>query len=408
MRRQLELGDERPQFAHIQIDLLERACPQAELLLVVQARHSDPGPIGPLRAQRVLARHHHRYGGSGQEGLGRRPLVAVQFAGLDEQRGGQQDRLALPQAGEPVALRGVGRHVLGAHRVEPEPRAGGRGGAEVGPAAQVAAGHLDQCPVRPALGEPVRGEVVRGRQRLRHRGAAELPVQPGVQVGRAQQEVQDPLVQPQPGGRQPRRVVQFDDPPAPERGDGRERAPVRFREGGEGEGEGREGPLRVTAGGGTASGRRGLQLYCGGEEYEVPLEGGEAEAGSEGVERGGPGAWCEFGSGGTAAPLRDARRMRVDTGQDTPDLRGQRRTARIRLRRTLFVRPHVLTCPRRLHAVSLLRGLGGPGRCLARARRGLGRGFRDRLRRGLRRLLGRRRGGRVRLLVHNFFGSGLT
>lgn len=268
------------------------------MFLVVQARNAHPFAARPLRRPWDLAGDDYGHGGTGQECLGCRPLVPVELAHLDEQRGRQQDRLALPEPGEAVAGGGVGRDVLGVHRVDPEPGAGGRGCGDVCAAAQVAADQLDEerrvrAPAhRPARGDPVRRQVVRGRQAVGDRGAAQLAVQPGVQVGRAEQEVQDALVEPEPGHGQPRLVVELHQAPAAQWGDRGERAPVRLGQRGQGEREGGVGPLRIAAGGGAACGRGGVQLVGGGEQNEVALEGGESEAGGQGRERGGGRGGC--------------------------------------------------------------------------------------------------------------------
>lgn len=204
MRRQRELRDEIPQIvlAHLRY-VRERVGPHTQLLLRVQRRHGHPLAAWPGGLPGIGTGDDERNGRALDERVRGRRLVAVELADLDEQRGGQHDGLALPQPCQPVALDRIGGHVVGGHGVQTEPRTARRRRGDVGTGPQIAADEFDperrmRPGTRPACGDLARSQVVRGGQRLRYGRTAQQSVQPGVQIGRADEEVQDALVEAQP------------------------------------------------------------------------------------------------------------------------------------------------------------------------------------------------------------------
>jgi hypothetical protein len=148
----------------------------------------------------------------------------------------------------------------------------------------------------PDVGDALRRDLLGDRQSLGTRGRLDETVQTRVEVGGAEEEVEDALVDADARGGQGTGLVDGQQKPAAQGRDRGQGTPMGIAECGQTQAEGREGELR-TRGGRTRGRRARVDLGRRGQNQQVVLEGGEAEAGADGVQGGDAGERGFIGRG---------------------------------------------------------------------------------------------------------------
>ena len=133
-------------------------------------------------------------------------------------------------------------------------------------------------------GDRLGGAQVGSGERGGRRHARDDPAEPLVEVLEPGEVVQDALLDPQWPRRERLARLEVDELPVAERAGGRERAPVRIRERGEREPEGRPLDELVPCGACAQPGEARVELDPGTEQQHVALERGEPEAGGHAFE----------------------------------------------------------------------------------------------------------------------------
>ena len=208
---------------------------------------------------------------------------------LDEEDGGRQDELPLPQAGSERALlrqRGKVRR-----RRDEQAKAGHLGAALGDGAARLRVGADEERRGRRAAdrrGEASRRRGLRGRQ-CRQSGHVGGDPEPLVDVAEAGEVVQHSLVDPERARRHRLAWIELQQPPAPERAGRGKGAPVRFGEAAECERERRPVEPFVARRHRAEAPEPRLELDPGAEQQQVAFERRQPERLHDEPERRGPG-----------------------------------------------------------------------------------------------------------------------
>ena len=185
--------------------------------------------------------------------------------------------LAFPEPGESFSLGGWRGNVGAAKRVQPQSELARSQGRYLPATGPIGSAQLDDrrdlvFTVRPELSDAARYLELRRREVPGHRNWFDQGLQPIVEMIDPGEKMQHALIDPQRSGHESFVVGQFDQAPAAQ-GCGRgERAPVRARQGGEGQTECWINLARVGLRCRARSRKVGIQLDAGAEQEQIAFE----------------------------------------------------------------------------------------------------------------------------------------
>ena len=223
-----------------------------------------------------------------------RPLVAIQLAGIHEQRQWQQHALALPQARKILQVARACRQEGDRHAIQLQPLPAGNRARHQLLADRVRANQLHHA----RAAGPQRRAGLFHQRLLRERQLAgrktglalcqHIGRQALIHLVQPFQQVDNALVGAQRGdGQRPvGQVGQFDQLPVTQRAVGREHIPTGALEDGQRQGEGGIGAGRVLVQLGIQTGQRGFKFHCGAQQQRFLFKGSESELAAELAQRG--------------------------------------------------------------------------------------------------------------------------